>query len=118
MLHLVRSLSLLLGELPTLYPSHQGMPSSPHVVPALVSRLSTDPNLTLLHLLLHLQASRKRKPLIAIQLALQGLDLFLLVVQLGLETAASYHVVAGAPTFSLEWRFDKKYRVYFCVIYM
>ena len=106
MLHLVRSLSLLLGELPTLYPSHQGMPSSPHVVPALVSRLSTDPNLTLLHLLLHLQASRKRKPLIAIQLALQGLVLVLLVVQLGLGSADSYEVVAGAPTFSLEWRFD------------
>ena len=56
--------------------------------------------------MLHLQASRKRKPLIAIQLALQGLVLVLLLVQLGLETATSYEVVAAAPTFSLEWRFD------------
>ena len=50
--------------------------------------------------------SRKRKPLIAIQLSLQGLVLLLLLVQLGLETAASYDVVAGAPTFSLEWRLN------------
>ena len=106
MLHLVRPLSLLLGELPHTVATKACPLLATHVVPALVSRLSTDPSPTLLHLLLPVQASRKRKPLIAIQLALQGLVLLLLLVQLGLETAASYDVVAGAPTFSLEWRFD------------
>ena len=71
--------------------------------PSLTLHLLTSPPARILHLM---QASRKRKPLIAIQLALQGLVLLLLLVQLGLETADSYEVVAGAPTFSLEWRFD------------
>ena len=65
--------------------------------------LFTSPPARILH---PIQASRKRKPLIAIQLALQGLVLLLLLVQLGLASADSYDVVAGAPTFSLEWRFD------------
>ena len=40
------------------------------------------------------------------QLVLQVLVLLLLLVQLILGSVDSYEMIAGAPTFSLEWRFD------------